>query len=222
MSDLINNISGIGMTSARTRNRLVSRLKDQGITSNEVLEQILNVPRHLFVDEALSTRAYEDTALPIGMGQTISQPYIVAKMTEAIFRNNKRNKILEIGTGCGYQTAVLSPFYKKIYSVERIPEILRKTKKRLRNLNIYNVNFRLGDGWKGWPKYAPYDGIIVSAAANEVPKNLLKQLIDGGVLVIPIGATGKQELQLIEKNDKIFKYTSLGYVSFVPLVKDHR
>ena len=222
MSDLINNISGIGMTSARTRNRLVSRLKDQGITSNEVLEQILNVPRHLFVDEALSTRAYEDTALPIGMGQTISQPYIVAKMTEAIFQNNKRNKILEIGTGCGYQTAVLSPFYKKIYSVERIPEILRKTKKRLQNLNIYNINFRLGDGWKGWPKYAPYDGIIVSAAANEVPKNLLKQLIDGGVLVIPIGATGKQELQLIEKNDKIFKYTSLGYVSFVPLVKDHR
>ena len=222
MSDLINNISGIGMTSARTRNRLVSRLKDQGITSNDVLEQILNVPRHLFVDEALSTRAYEDTALPIGMGQTISQPYIVAKMTEAIFQNNKRNKILEIGTGCGYQTAVLSSFYKKIYSVERIPEILRKTKKRLQNLNIYNVNFRLGDGWKGWPKYAPYDGIIVSAAANEVPKNLLKQLIDGGVLVIPIGATGKQELQLIEKNDKIFKYTSLGYVSFVPLVKDHR
>ena len=222
MSDLINNISGIGMTSVRTRNRLVSRLKDQGITSNDVLEQILNVPRHLFVDEALSTRAYEDTALPIGMGQTISQPYIVAKMTEAIFQNNKRNKILEIGTGCGYQTAVLSPFYKKIYSVERIPEILRKTKKRLRNLNIYNVNFRLGDGWKGWPKYAPYDGIIVSAAANEVPKNLLKQLIDGGVLVIPIGATGKQELQLIEKNDKIFKYTSLGYVRFVPLVKDHR
>ena len=222
MSDLINNISGIGMTSARTRNRLVSRLKDQGITSNEVLEQILNVPRHLFVDEALSTRAYEDTALQIGMGQTISQPYIVAKMTEAIFQNNKRNKILEIGTGCGYQTAVLSPFYKKIYSVERIPELLRKTKKRLHNLNIYNVNFRLGDGWKGWPKYAPYDGIIVSAAANEVPKNLLKQLIDGGVLVIPIGATGKQELQLIEKNDKIFKYTSLGYVRFVPLVKDHR
>ena len=111
MTDLINNISGIGMTSARTRNRLVSRLKDQGITSNEVLEQILNVPRHLFVDEALSTRAYEDTALPIGMGQTISQPYIVAKMTEALFQNNKRNKILEIGTGCGYQTAVLSSFY---------------------------------------------------------------------------------------------------------------
>ena len=222
MSDLINNISGIGMTSARTRNRLVSRLKDQGITSNDVLEQILNVPRHLFVDEALSTRAYEDTALPIGMGQTISQPYIVAKMTEALFQNNKRNKILEIGTGCGYQTAVLSSFYKKIYSVERIPELLRKTKKRLHNLNIYNVNFRLGDGWEGWHKYAPYDGIIVSAAANEVPKNLLKQLIDGGVLVIPIGATGKQELQLIEKNDKIFKYTSLGYVRFVPLVKDHR
>jgi len=222
MTNLINNISGIGMTSARTRNRLVSRLKDQGITSNEVLEQILNVPRHLFVDEALSTRAYEDTALPIGMGQTISQPYIVAKMTEALFQNNKRSKILEIGTGCGYQTAVLSSFYKKIYSVERIPEILRKTKRRLHNLNIYNVNFRLGDGWEGWSKYAPYDGIIVSAAANEVPKNLLKQLIDGGVLVIPIGATGKQELQLIEKNDKIFKYTSLGYVSFVPLVKGHR
>ena len=161
---------GIGMTSERTRERLIDRLKEQGIKSRIVLDQIKKVPRHIFVDEALSSRAYEDTALPIGHGQTISQPYIVARMTEVLLNHVNGNKILEIGTGCGYQTAVLSPLFKKIYSVERINPLLVKTKKRLRSLGIYNVNYRHDDGWNGWEKYGPYDGIIVAAAAPQVPE----------------------------------------------------
>lgn len=207
------------MTSARTRDRLVRRLQEQGIRSSEVLEQIRNVPRHLFVDEALSSRAYEDTALPIGLGQTISQPYIVARMTEALLHNFEGEKILEIGTGCGYQTTVLSPLVKKIYSVERIPELLRKTKKRLRQLDIYNVQYRLGDGWEGWPKYGPYDGIIVAAAAEELPPKLLEQIAPGGRLVIPIGPSGRQELIMVTRQNDHFERESLGAVSFVPLVK---
>jgi len=207
------------MTSARTRDRLVRRLQEQGIRSSEVLEQIRNVPRHLFVDEALSSRAYEDTALPIGLGQTISQPYIVARMTEALLHNFEGEKILEIGTGCGYQTTVLSPLVKKIYSVERIPELLRKTKKRLRQLDIYNVQYRLGDGWEGWPKYGPYDGIIVAAAAEELPPKLLEQIAPGGRLVIPIGPPGRQELIMVTRQNDHFERESLGAVSFVPLVK---
>ncbi len=210
--------AGIGMTSARTRDRLVQRLKDQGIRSREVLEQIRNVPRHLFVDEALASRAYEDTALPIGLGQTISQPYIVARMTEALLSNFEGESILEIGTGCGYQTAMLSPLVKKIYSVERIPELLRKTRQRLRDLDIYNVQFRPGDGWQGWPKYAPYDGIIVAAAAPELPEKLLEQLAPGGRLVIPIGPPGLQELTMLTRKNDHFERVSLGAVSFVPLV----
>jgi protein-L-isoaspartate(D-aspartate) O-methyltransferase len=211
-------IQGIGMTSARTRDRLVQRLRDQGIRSREVLEQIRNVPRHLFVDEALASRAYEDTALPIGLGQTISQPYVVARMTEALLDNFDGESILEIGTGCGYQTAVLSPLVKKIYSVERIPELLRKTRQRLRDLDIYNVQFRPGDGWQGWPKYAPYDGIIVAAAAPELPDDLLEQLAPGGRLVIPIGPPGRQDLTMVTRKDDHFQQVSLGAVSFVPLV----
>ena len=211
-------IRGIGMTSARTRDRLVQRLKDQGIRSREVLEQIRNVPRHLFVDEALASRAYEDTALPIGLGQTISQPYVVAKMTEALLDGFEGEKVLEIGTGCGYQTAVLAPLVKRIYSVERIPELLRKTRQRLRDLDIYNVQFRPGDGWEGWPKYAPYDGIIVAAAAPELPEKLLEQLAPGGRLVIPVGPPGYQELTLVTRKDDHFEQVSLGAVSFVPLV----
>ncbi len=210
--------AGIGMTSARTRDRLVQRLKDQGIRSREVLEQIRNVPRHLFVDEALASRAYEDTALPIGLGQTISQPYIVARMTEALLSDFEGESILEIGTGCGYQTAVLSPLVKKIYSVERIPELLKKTRQRLRDLDIYNVQFRPGDGWQGWHKYAPYDGIIVAAAAPELPEKLLEQLAPGGRLVIPIGPAGLQELSMVIRRNDHFKHVSLGAVSFVPLV----
>lgn len=206
------------MTSARTRDRLVERLKAQGIRSSDVLNQIRNVPRHLFVDEALSSRAYEDTALPIGHGQTISQPFIVARMTEALLDGFDGESVLEIGTGCGYQTAVLAPLVKKIYSVERIPELLRKSRQRLRDLDIYNVQFRPGDGWQGWPKYAPYDGIIVAAAAPEIPAKLLDQLAPGGRLVIPIGPPGRQELTMVTRSDNRFEQISLGAVSFVPLV----
>ena len=210
---------GIGMTSARTRDRLVARLKAQGIRSAEVLEQIRQVPRHLFVDEALASRAYEDTALPIGMGQTISQPYVVARMTEALLDAGLAGgRVLEIGTGCGYQTAVLSPLVSEIYSVERIPELLNRTRARLRSLDIYNVKLRRGDGWKGWPKYAPYDGIIVAAAAPELPQELLAQLAPGGVLIIPIGPPRRQELSRVTRRDDHFEQVSLGNVSFVPLV----
>ena len=212
-------IQGIGMTSARTRDRLVRRLMEQGIRSNDVLEQIRNVPRHLFVDEALASRAYEDTALPIGLGQTISQPFIVARMTEALLDNFTGETVLEIGTGCGYQTAVLSPLVKKIYTVERIPELLRKTKKRLRQLDIYNVQYRLGDGWEGWRKYGPYDGIIVAAAAEDLPQKLLEQLAPAGRLVIPVGPAGRQELIMVMRQNDHFEQASLGLVSFVPLVK---
>ncbi len=212
------NVRGIGMTSARTRDRLVQRLQESGIRSSEVLEQIRNVPRHLFVDEALASRAYEDTALPIGLGQTISQPYVVARMTEALLDGLDGGRILEIGTGCGYQTAMLAPLVKEIYTVERIPELLRKTKQRLRQLDIYNVHFRLADGWEGWPKYAPYDGIIVAAAAEELPEKLLGQLETGGHLVIPVGPSGRQELVKVTKYDDRYEQVSIALVSFVPLI----
>lgn len=212
-------VRGIGMTSARTRDRLIKRLLEQGIRSTDVLEQIRNVPRHLFMDEALASRAYEDTALPIGMSQTISQPYVVARMSEALLDNMEGDRLLEIGTGCGYQTAVLAPLVKEIYSVERIPELLRKARKRLRSLDIYNVRFRLDDGWQGWPKYAPYHGILVAAAAPEIPEKLLQQLAPGGVLIIPVGPSGQQELAMIRSKNGRFKQVSLGCVSFVPLVK---
>ncbi len=206
------------MTSARTRDRLVQRLKDNGIRSEAVLQQIRNVPRHLFVDEALASRAYEDTALPIGHGQTISQPYIVARMTEALLDDFTGEKVLEIGTGCGYQTAVLSPLVKQIYSVERIPELLRKTRQRLRDLGIYNVQFRPGDGWEGWRKYGPYDGIIVAAAASTLPEKLLAQLAPGGRLIIPVGPPRAQDLMLVVRLEGRFEQVSLGPASFVPLV----
>ncbi len=211
-------IRGIGMTSARTRDRLVRRLEESGIRSSEVLEQIRNVPRHLFVDEALASRAYEDTALPLGLGQTISQPYVVAKMTEALLQGFEGDRVLEIGTGCGYQTAMLAPLVKEIYTVERIPELLKKTKQRLRQLDIYNVHYRLGDGWEGWPKYAPYDGIIVAAAAPELPEKLLQQLKQGGRMIIPVGPTGRQELVRVTKQNGHCEQLSLGLVSFVPLI----
>ena len=212
------NIEGIGMTSRRTRDRLVQRLKDNGIKNESVLEQIRNVPRHLFVDEALASRAYEDTALPIGSGQTISQPWVVARMTEALLDGLNGETVLEIGTGCGYQTAVLAPLVKKIYTVERIRELMRKARQRLQALDIYNVQFRPGDGWEGWPKYAPYDGIIVAAAAQEIPEKLLQQLAPGGRMIIPVGPPGYQDLLQVTRKDNHFEELSLGAVSFVPLV----
>ncbi len=211
--------SGIGMTSARTRDRLVRRLQAQGIRSSAVLERIRNVPRHLFVDEALASRAYEDTALPIGLGQTISQPFIVARMTESLLENFLPATVLEIGTGCGYQTAVLAPLVGKVYTVERIPELLRKAQQRLHQLDLYNVRYRRGDGWQGWPKYGPYEGILVAAAAPELPRKLLEQLAPGGRMVIPVGPAGRQELTRIVREDDHFSQTPLGGVSFVPLVR---
>jgi protein-L-isoaspartate(D-aspartate) O-methyltransferase len=210
---------GIGMTSARTRDRLVQRLASQGIRSSMVLERIRNVPRHLFVDEALASRAYEDTALPIGQGQTISQPYVVARMTESLLEGFEARRILEIGTGCGYQTAILAPLVKEVFTVERIPELLRRSRQRLRDLDLYNVRFRLGDGWEGWHKYGPYDGIIVAAAAAELPPKLLEQLAPGGRLIIPVGPPGQQELCRVTREDDHFDRISLGAVSFVPLVR---
>ena len=212
-------VRGIGMTSARTRDRLVQRLVDQGIRSPEVLERIRNVPRHLFVDEALASRAYEDTALPIGLGQTISQPFVVARMTEALLAEFKGEKVLEIGTGCGYQTAVMSPLVKKIYTVERLSELQRKTRERLHHLDIYNVQYKPGDGWEGWPKYGPYDGIIVTAAAPQLPEKLLQQIAPGGRMIIPVGPPGKQELMFVTRKMDRFEQVSLGAVSFVPLVQ---
>src|SRR3979411_2662417 len=173
-------LSGIGMTSARTRERLVQRLQEQGITDRRVLDRIRNVPRHLFMDEALASRAYEDTALPIGFGQTISQPYVVARMTEALLEAGETRKVLEIGTGCGYQTAVLSPLVEKIYTIERIASLLGRAPRPLRDLKISNVNFRHDDGNIGWAARAPFDGILLTAAPHAVPPALFEQLSVGG------------------------------------------
>lgn len=210
--------TGIGMTSARTRDRLVRRLKDNGIQDPHVLERIRETPRHLFVDEALATRAYEDTALPIGNGQTISQPFVVAKMTEALLAGGRLEKVLEVGTGCGYQTAVLAPLVDRLYTVERIDALLVKARKRFRELGLRNVRAKHSDGTWGWPDHAPYDGILVTAAPEVLPESLLEQLADGGRLVIPVGPPRKQDLLLVERKGDEFEKTSLGPVSFVPLL----
>jgi protein-L-isoaspartate(D-aspartate) O-methyltransferase len=209
---------GIGMTSARTRERLIRRLKEEGIVSETVLNRIREVPRHLFVDEALSSRAYEDTALPIGHGQTISQPYVVAKMTEAVIAGGRPDKVLEIGTGCGYQTAVLAGLAGTVYTIERIGPLLRRARERLTGLGIHNVRFRHGDGWAGWKANAPYDAIIVTAAPPETPQALLEQLAEGGRLIIPVGPRSHQELLEIRRKGDQFEEHLLGHVIFVPLL----
>jgi protein-L-isoaspartate(D-aspartate) O-methyltransferase len=211
-------LSGIGMTSARTRERLVQRLQDQGIKNQRVLDRIRNVPRHLFVDEALATRAYEDTALPIGFGQTISQPFIVARMTEALLEGGPTPKVLEIGTGCGYQTAVLAPLVQEIYTIERISSLLGKARRTLRELRIRNVHCRHEDGSAGWPARAPYDGILLTAAPHDVPPALLDQLVEGGRLIAPVGPEGRQELMRYTRLENRLHKKSLGAVSFVPLL----
>ena len=211
------NNTGIGMTSLRTRERMLVRLREQGIKDEVVLHAMGEIPRHIFVDDALSTRAYEDVALPIGFAQTISQPYIVARMTE-ILRNGKQlNKVLEIGTGCGYQTAVLSKVAKEVLSVERIRPLVMKARGHLRTLKCSNVKLDHADGSNGLSEFAPFDGIIVTAAASHVPQELLEQLAVGGRMVIPVG-TSTQILHLIEKTATDYKHTKLEPVKFVPLL----
>jgi len=216
MTDL--RLSGIGMTSARTRDRLMQRLRDQGIANLAVLDRIRNVPRHIFVDEALGSRAYEDTALPIGYGQTISQPYIVARMTEALLEAGAAENVLEVGTGCGYQTAVLAPLVTRLYTIERIEPLLVRARERLKELDIRNVRFRHGDGTLGWKAHAPFDGILVAAAPLTVPEALVKQLRVGGRLLVPIGPEGEQELVRFTRREQGVTRESIGAVAFVPLL----
>ena len=210
--------TGIGMTSARTRDRLVQRLRDQGIVDLRVLERFRSLPRHIFVDEALASRAYEDTALPIGFSQTISQPYIVARMTEALLEGPPLLKVLEVGTGCGYQTAVLSPLVQQIWSVERIEGLQRRARDRLKEIGVRNVRFRVGDGSEGWPTQGPFDGILLAAAPLVVPEALINQLAPGGRLIVPAGPEGQQQLLRIVKRESGLEKKVLGPVSFVPLL----
>ena len=211
-------LTGIGMTSARTRERLVQRLEDQGIRDRGVLDRMRAVPRHLFVDEALASRAYEDTALPIGFGQTISQPYIVARMTEALLESGPLQRVLEVGTGCGYQTAVLAPLVERVHTIERIGPLLERAKERLKELGIRNVRFRHGDGSAGWKSQAPFDGILVAAAPLVVPEELMKQLRVGGRLLVPVGPEGEQQLVRFTRREQRIERETLGPVAFVPLL----
>ncbi len=208
---------GIGMTSQRTRERLINRLVAQGISDEQVLDVMRNVPRHIFVDEALSSRAYEDTALPIGSGQTISQPYVVARMTEVLMAISPR-RVLEVGSGCGYQTAILSQLVPELFSIERIETLYQKAKRNLSELQVTNVRLRHGDGYRGWPAAAPFDAILVAAAPPEVPEALLKQLADRGRLIIPVGSGSEQELQVITRNGSQFHQEVLERVVFVPML----
>lgn len=212
-------IDGIGMTSRRTRERLVQRLVAQGIRSEAVLEVLRSTPRHLFVDEALSHRAYEDTALPIGHNQTLSQPYIVARMTEALLAGRVRSgRVLEIGTGSGYQTAVLAQLAERVYSVERIRSLQNRARERLRRLSLFNIQFRLADGAMGWPGGGDFDGIIVTAAPGALPEGLLAQLSpDGGRMIIPVGAADQQALLLVTRSGERFCQKKLEPVRFVPM-----
>lgn len=212
-------LNGIGMTSQRSRDRLVEQLRAMDIRSQEVLSVIGNTPRHIFVDEALASRAYDNTALPIGHNQTISQPYIVARMVEALLEDAPPEKVLEIGTGCGYQTVVLAKLFKLVYSVERIEALLGKARERFMALKCRNIRTRYGDGNLGWPDHAPYDGIIVSAAPMGVPGVLLEQLKLHGKLIIPVGRSGEQELLSIVRTEEGFMEKRLDWVSFVPMVE---
>jgi protein-L-isoaspartate(D-aspartate) O-methyltransferase len=209
---------GIGMTSRRTRERLVERLREEGISNESVLEAIRALPRHIFVDEALASRAYEDIALPIGSGQTISQPFIVARMTEALLGEGPMASVLEIGTGCGYQTAVLARLVKRVYSIERIASLLAQARERMHALGLSNVRLRHGDGTDGWPTHAPFDGILVTAAPGFVPPALVEQLAVGGRMIIPVGAQGAQTLMLLVRTESGIEEQQLERVAFVPMI----
>jgi len=209
---------GIGMTSQRTRDRLVTRLRDNGIRNEKVLKAISTTARHEFVDEALSSRAYEDTALPIGQSQTISQPWVVARMTEALLECGEVEKVLEVGTGSGYQAAILSLLVPKVFTVERIEELLKQARRRFHKLGLHNILARYADGHLGWPSQAPFDGIIVTAAAREIPDELLDQLRVGGILVAPVEQGGMQRLVAIRRTDEGFDEKDLGGVVFVPML----
>ena len=215
---MITDHRGIGMTSQRTRDRLVARLKEQGIKNTAVLTVMRDLPRHLFVDEALASRAYEDTALPIGHGQTISQPFIVARMTEILLEGIPKKKVLEVGTGSGYQTAVLSQLVERVFSVERISPLQNQARERFYQLKLNNIRLKHSDGSWGWEDNAPYDGIIVTCAPEQVPEGLLRQLAPDGRLVIPIGGSSGQSLRVIDRNGNSFEETELDAVSFVPLL----
>ncbi|MGB2246989.1 MAG: protein-L-isoaspartate(D-aspartate) O-methyltransferase [Alcanivorax sediminis] len=209
-------LSGIGMTSARTRDRLVQRLREAGIQDDRVLDTIRNTPRHFFIEEALAHQAYDDTALPIGHGQTISQPWVVARMTELLMDGGKRSKVLEIGTGCGYQTAVLAPFCDELYSVERIRPLQEQARKRLIRLGLAKVQLKHADGGFGWKSEAPFDGILAACARPDIPSDLLEQLADGGRLVMPVGDDRKQILTVVDREGDQFHTQSLDAVRFVP------
>lgn len=209
---------GIGFTSRRTRDRLVRRLADAGISDQRVLDAIAETPRHIFVDEALAHRAYEDTALPIGHGQTISQPYVVARMTQALIEYGVPDSVLEIGTGCGYQTAILARLVPRVYSVERIAPLLDRARERLRRLRVGNVQLKHADGALGWPHKGPFDGILAAAAARSVPEALLEQLAEGGHLIIPVGAGETQELLRLRRHATGHERERLERVRFVPLL----
>jgi protein-L-isoaspartate(D-aspartate) O-methyltransferase len=209
------------MTSQRTRARMVERLRGQGIRDERVLGAMGAVPRHLFVEEALASRAYEDTALPIGFGQTISQPYVVARMTEAVLNGKKPDKALEVGTGCGYQAAVLASVFREVFSIERIKGLLERARTNLLGLRLKNLRLAHGDGYAGLEKAAPFQCIIVAAAAREVPQALLRQLAPGGRMILPLHGAGParqaQRLVLIERSGRGFVESELDAVRFVPM-----
>ncbi|OMH39222.1 protein-L-isoaspartate(D-aspartate) O-methyltransferase [Motiliproteus sp. MSK22-1] len=206
------------MTSRRTRDRLINRLVDSGIEDQRVLEVIRQMPRHLFIDEALSHKAYEDTALPIGYNQTISQPYTVAKMTETLLDGGELNRVLEIGTGSGYQTAVLSCLVKKIFSVERIQPLQEKARARIKRLKMHNVQFKHADGGFGWPEKGPFDGIICAAAPEEIPPELFEQMAVGGRLIIPVGGKAQELRLVIRQSETEYTQSVLEEAKFVPML----
>lgn len=210
--------SGIGMTSQRTRMRMVERLRQQGIRDEIVLSVMGEVPRHLFVDEALASRAYDDVSLPIGFGQTISNPHTVARMTELARAGRDLNKVLEIGTGCGYQCAVLARVAKTVHSVERLVQLTAKARRHLRNARVLNARLRHGDGHAGIPTEAPFDVILMTAAATHVPKQLLEQLVVGGRMIFPMAKGDEQHLWVIERTEKSYTEKRMDAVKFVPLL----